>query len=220
MIQCPLCWSAYKELGVIPTRCKCGIAGVLLDAAQHRATERLLQSIALSRRPSTLSSADSIKRTTAMSFCQSQSASDLPDGKYTAGTVFVGLQFGPGGEEPLVLAEIQSVCGQFGLHAEHVFVEDVNLRSAQTALKAIEDAEFLIFDFTGESANVFMELHYALGVGNRFEWIILTAKRGTELPFMVSHLAPFAVDDLLFWDKPEDLLQRLPDSIRAKKWRR
>ena len=64
-----------------------------------------------------------------------------------------------------------------------------------------------------------MELHYALGVGKVFNWIILTARKGTKLEFMATHLGSLGPNDLFFWDTPEDLEARLTEAISAKGWR-
>ena len=63
----------------------------------------------------------------------------------------------------------------------------------------IEDAEFIICDFTRERPNVYYELGYAHGAGNEGLDILLVAKEGTTLHFDV---APLRVR---YYSSPEQL---------------
>jgi hypothetical protein len=54
--------------------------------------------------------------------------------------------------------------------------------------KQIEKAEFIICDLTNECPNVYYELGYAHGIGNRPLDILLIAKQGTALHFDISPL--------------------------------
>jgi hypothetical protein len=71
-------------------------------------------------------------------------------------------------------------------------------------LRGIEEAELLIFDLTVERPNVYYELGYAHGVGNRATEILLIAKTGTKVHFDIAQLA------IVFYDSATDLEQKLP----------
>ena len=75
-------------------------------------------------------------------------------------------------------------------------------------LRAIEDAEFLIFDLTVERPNVYYELGYAHGAGNRSEEIILVAKSGAKIHFDVSHLR------IMYYESAIDLEQKLLPKLK------
>lgn len=50
------------------------------------------------------------------------------------------------------------------------------------------EAEFLIFDLSGERPNVYFELGYAFGIGNRSDNVLLLAQKGSRIHFDVAPL--------------------------------
>lgn len=71
-------------------------------------------------------------------------------------------------------------------------------------LDRIERSAFVIVDLTDLRPNVFYELGYADGLGKR---VIVTAKKGTELPFDVKDIPT------IFWESYEDLAVDLRSRI-------
>ncbi|MDH4462063.1 MAG: hypothetical protein QE277_11605 [Flectobacillus sp.] len=65
--------------------------------------------------------------------------------------------------------------------------------------KAIENAEFLIFDLTNERPNVYYEPGYAHDIGNEGDEILLIAKEGTTIHFDLEPLK------ITYYDSIEDL---------------
>ena len=72
----------------------------------------------------------------------------------------------------------------------------------------IEKAEFIIFDLTHESPNVYYELGYAHGVGNEAYDILLLAKEGTKLHFDIS---PLTVN---FYQNIEELKTAISSNLK------
>lgn len=78
-------------------------------------------------------------------------------------------------------------------------------------LRGIEEAEFLVFDLTVERPNVYYELGYAHGVGNRSVEIALIAKAGTKFHFDIAHLG------VLFYESAIDLERKLIPRLQKMK---
>ena len=109
-------------------------------------------------------------------------------GEYVEGLVFVGMAFDVPSDISDTFQAIKRACQKVGLDAKRVDdIQDSGSIPVQI-LKAIEDAEFLIFDLTVERPNVYYELGYAHGVGNRAEDIVLVAKEGEKIHFDIAHL--------------------------------
>ncbi|HEU0143149.1 MAG TPA: hypothetical protein VFQ47_00030 [Nitrososphaera sp.] len=124
-------------------------------------------------------------------------------GDYVEGNVFVGMAFDLPSNLSDTFQAIKRACATAGLNAVRVDdIQDSGPIPVQI-LKAIEDAEFLIFDLTVERPNVYYELGYAHGAGNRSEEIILVAKSGTKIHFDVAHLR------ITYYDSAIDLEQKL-----------
>jgi hypothetical protein len=74
--------------------------------------------------------------------------------------------------------------------------------------RGIETSAFVIADLSEPSPNVFYEIGFAFGGGKR---VILTAQRGTLLPFDLADLP------VLFWDSQQELQDGLDRRIAALK---
>ena len=107
---------------------------------------------------------------------------------WTKNLVFVVMPFSKGPELKEVYNVIKDECSQLGLITKRadelvgagLIIEDVK--------KQIQKAEFIICDLTYERPNVYYELGYAHGVGNKPLDILLIAKEGTELHFDIAPL--------------------------------
>ena len=83
---------------------------------------------------------------------------------------------------------IQRVCAANGLkvaRADENVGSDVILREI---VKSIVESEFLIFDLSHERPNVYFELGYAFGIGNRADNVLLIAREGAHIHFDVGLL--------------------------------
>ena len=98
---------------------------------------------------------------------------------------------------------IKRACESNGLNASRVDDQADSGPIPVQILEGIEDAEFLVFDLTVERPNVYYELGYAHGSGNRSEEIILVAKTGTKIHFDVAQLR------ILFYDSAIELERKL-----------
>lgn len=109
-------------------------------------------------------------------------------GEYIESLVFIGMAFDVSSDISDTFQAISRACIKLNLKPLRVDnIQDSGPIPVQI-LKAIEDAEFLIFDLTVERPNVYYELGYAHGAGNRSEEIILLAKKGTNIHFDIAHL--------------------------------
>ena len=123
-------------------------------------------------------------------------------GRFMPNTVFIGMAF----KDNDVYRSIREVCDQLQLTAKRVD-ESTGSGFVHFEIKdAIDSSEFCIFDLTGERPNVYYELGFAHGIGNRAHDILLIAKQGTALHFDV---APLRVD--YFADH-----QELREIVRSK----
>lgn len=115
----------------------------------------------------------------------------------------MAMAFDRSPQESVVFQTIVKACAKYGLEANRV---DQKFDSGPINIQvvdAIEDSEFLVFDLTEERPNVYYELGYAHGVGNRPEDVILIAANGTKLHFDIMPLRT------VFYDSPEDLENKL-----------
>ncbi|MCP4581045.1 MAG: hypothetical protein GY839_05465 [candidate division Zixibacteria bacterium] len=121
--------------------------------------------------------------------------------KFHKNVVFVGMPFD--NSSAAIFKGIQQACDEVGLKPIKIDnIEDSGPIPRQI-LEAIEKAEFLIFDLTHERPNVYYELGYAHGVGNKPEEIVLIAKAGTKLHFDISFLR------VIRYKNREDLVEKL-----------
>ena len=77
------------------------------------------------------------------------------------------------------------VCEKLGYVCERVTEKNTATRILPEILERIRRAAFTIVDLTGLKPNVFYELGYADGAGGK---VIVTAKKGTRLPFDVKDI--------------------------------
>jgi nucleoside 2-deoxyribosyltransferase len=99
-----------------------------------------------------------------------------------------------------VYATFKEVCKEFGFEAERTD-ESVSLeRIVPRVEKGIRGSAFVIADVSEGTPNVFYEVGFARGLGKD---LIMTAKKGTELPFDVGDIPA------IFWEIQEDLKERL-----------
>jgi len=109
-------------------------------------------------------------------------------GEYVEGRVFVGMDFDMPSDISDVYQAIRNACKKAGLEARRVDNIPGSGPIPTKIIREIEEAEFLIFDLSVERPNVYYELGYAHGVGNRPMEILLIAKEGTKLHFDIAHL--------------------------------
>ena len=107
------------------------------------------------------------------------------DGDFVKNLVFVIMPFS-GASTAETYGAIQEECQKLELRAaradegigSNVILADIT--------NLIEDAEFVICDLSDERPNVYYELGYAHGVGNRASDILLIARAGTALHFDIA----------------------------------
>lgn len=109
-------------------------------------------------------------------------------GEYTEGLVFIGMAFDVSSDISDIYQAIRRACSKVGLNALRIDDNQDSGPIPVQILRAIEDAEFLVFDLTLERPNVYYELGYAHGVGNRSQEIVLLAKAGTKIHFNFAQL--------------------------------
>ena len=108
--------------------------------------------------------------------------------KFTAGMVFVGMAFDGPSQLSDTYKAIKDACEANDLapfRADEI--PDAGPIQMQI-LKAIEDAQFLIFDLTHERPNVYYEMGYAHGIGNILDNVVLTAHQDADIHFDVGHM--------------------------------
>ena len=129
-------------------------------------------------------------------------------GEYIEGRVFVGMAFDVPSDISDVYQAVRRACKKVDLQARRVDDSAGSGPIPTRILKEIEEAEFIVIDLTVERPNVYYELGYAHGVGNRPIDILLIAKTGTTLHFDIAHLA------VLYYDSATDLEKKLPAQFR------
>jgi hypothetical protein len=130
------------------------------------------------------------------------------NGEYIEGRVFVGMAFDVESEISDTYQAIRRACRKVDLEARRVDDAPGSGPIPTRILREIEEAEFLIIDLSVERPNVYYELGYAHGVGNRPIEILLIAKAGTTLHFDIAHLA------VMFYESATDLEKKLPAKLR------
>jgi hypothetical protein len=124
-------------------------------------------------------------------------------GTFVRNLVFVGMAFDLPSEISDTYQAIKRACSNLGLNAMRVDDESDSGPIPVKILRGIEEAEFLVFDLSVERPNVYYELGYAHGAGNRANDIAIVAKTGTKVHFDVAQLA------ILFYESAIDLEQKL-----------
>ena len=95
--------------------------------------------------------------------------------------------------------EFQAICDEcegLGLHPHRIDANDGSENLLREMTKDIERAEFIIYDLSHESANVYYQLGYAHGVGNEAFDLLLIAKEGTQPHFDIRPLRVHHYQDL------------------------
>jgi len=118
--------------------------------------------------------------------------------------MFVAMSFGP--EFLPVYRALEAVARELDFHVERTDFSKTTERIIPRIHAGIRCSAFAIADVSTASPNVFYELGYAQALGRP---VIATAKRGTRLPFDIVDLP------VVFWDRPRDLTERLPELIRG-----
>jgi hypothetical protein len=98
------------------------------------------------------------------------------------------------------------ICEKLGYVCDRITEKNAATRILPEILERIRRAAFIIVDLTDLRPNVFYELGYADGLGGK---VIVTAKKGTELPFDVKDIPT------ILWESLEDLGEDLRDRIQS-----
>jgi hypothetical protein len=101
-------------------------------------------------------------------------------------------------------ATFKDVVEKLGRKCDLVNEKNAEYRILPEILERIRRAGFVIVDLTDLRENVFYELGYADGLGKR---VIVTAKKGTELPFDVKDIPT------IFWGGQQQLRRDLEERI-------
>lgn len=99
-----------------------------------------------------------------------------------------------------VYASYAEICRQFGFQAERTDESASLERIVPRVERGIKQCAFVLADVTEMGPNVFYEVGLANGLGKQ---VIMTAKKGTQLPFDVSDFP------VIFWEAQEDLKEGL-----------
>lgn len=127
---------------------------------------------------------------------------------YSPGKVFVAMAFSDTPERSKTYQAIQRACKHFNLSASRVDELAGSGNILIRIIDAIEEGEFLIFDVSQEKPNVYYELGYAHGVGNRPEDIVLIAKKGAKVHFDIMPLR------IIFYTSSGDLEKKLRSEFK------
>ncbi len=92
-----------------------------------------------------------------------------------------------------VFKSFQDVCGQHHLEAERTDKTTELESITKRILEGLEQSNFVIADVSEKSPNVFYEIGYAKGLNRP---VILTAKKGTEIPFDIKDFPIIFYEDL------------------------
>ena len=99
-----------------------------------------------------------------------------------------------------VYASYSIVCKEFEFDAVRTDESESTERIVPRIIEGIRYSAFVIADVSDISPNVFYEIGFAQGLGKP---VILTAKKGTVLPFDIADVP------VVFWDGQEDLKDKL-----------
>lgn len=100
----------------------------------------------------------------------------------------------------------QRTCERLKYVCERITEKNTATRILPEILERIRQAAFTIVDLTDLRPNVFYELGYADGLGGK---VIVTAKKGTELPFDVKDIPT------IIWESQVELEQDLQKRIQS-----
>jgi len=103
-------------------------------------------------------------------------------------------------------ATFKEVCAEFRFISERTDESNSSERILPRIEDGIRQSAFVIADVTEYSPNVFYEVGLAKGLGKE---VIVTARKGTQLPFDVSDVP------VIWWDIQEELKEALRQRIAA-----
>ncbi|HEU4455857.1 MAG TPA: hypothetical protein VFR81_22520 [Longimicrobium sp.] len=118
----------------------------------------------------------------------------------TPRTVFVIMSFKDAPEYRDLYKSIGEVCEEFDYRARRVDESNLRKRIIPEIIRQVRESAFVIADVTEGKPNVYYELGYADGLGKE---VILTAKKGTELPFDINDMP------VVFWEGFSDFEEEL-----------
>lgn len=136
--------------------------------------------------------------------------------KYELGLVFVGMAFDLSSNMSDTYQAIKRACEAASLRPLRVDdIQDSGPIPVQI-MDAIERAQFLVFDLSVERPNVYYELGYAHGVGNRAEHVVLTARNDADIHFDVAHLRILRYVSAI--DLENKITERLHEMVKQWQW--
>jgi len=121
-------------------------------------------------------------------------------------SVFVIMPIG-NSEMDDVYKTIKSECRKLDLKAKRVDEMAGSNPISDDIIAQIKKSEFCIVDLTFERPNVYYELGYTHGIGNKGNQILLIAKKGTKLHFDISGLR------VRYYDSVVDLHEIIYDDL-------
>jgi hypothetical protein len=124
----------------------------------------------------------------------------------TSRHVFVAMSFASDPRFDDAYESIQTVCNDFHYQARRVTNADALDRIVPEIISGIRRSAFVIVDVTEARPNVYYELGLAQGARKR---VIVTASKGTKLPFDISDIA------VIFWDGQKQLKDKLRERIES-----
>jgi len=127
---------------------------------------------------------------------------DLCDYIITPKKVFAIMSFD--GEYEEVYKSYVEVCDDFKFKATRTDKTRSGSRIVPEILDGIRGSAFVMADVSEGSENVFYEIGFAEGLGRP---VIVTAKKGTELPFDIADVP------VEFWSDQEDLKEKIRERI-------
>jgi hypothetical protein len=122
-------------------------------------------------------------------------------------SVLVCMSFEPKPEYEDLLEAIKAVAEQkHGFTAERIDEDKAIKRVVPEILRQVRQSAFVIVDVSEAKPNVYYELGFADGAAKN---VILTAKKGTELPFNISDM------NAIMWDSFKGFKEQLDERIEA-----
>jgi hypothetical protein len=122
---------------------------------------------------------------------------------FTTGKVFVAMSYADSPTKSRIYKAIVQACEKAHLSPNRVDESPGSGNILLEVIDGIEEGEFLVFDLSKGRPNVYYELGYAHGVGNRPEDIILIAKKGTRIHFDIMSFR------ILYYTSAPDLERKL-----------
>ena len=118
--------------------------------------------------------------------------------------VFVVMSFETSPQFTDLLESIQNTCEEFGYSAYRVDETNEGERILPEIIRGIRQSAFVIADVSENKPNVYWELGLAAGMDKD---IILTARKGTDLPFDINDVP------VLYWDSFSEFKKALAKRV-------